>query len=143
MKKLIMTILISLFFISTGYAAESYVASIKSAGTFQVLSLAWTTDASGNFVARTTPAINGYIVAIITNPGSAAPTADYDPLLTNSDGIDVSGGTLADRHTSTSQFIMPLHNSEVVKMPVLGSLTFDITNAGASKNGVLDIYYTR
>ena len=143
MKRVFLTILISMCLMSSAYAAESYVASIKSAGGFQVLSLAWTTDASGNFVARTTPEINGFIVAFVTNPGSAAPTADYDPVLTNTDGVDVSGGALTDRHTSTSQLVMPLVNSEAVRLPVLGALTFDITNAGNSKNGVLDIYYTK
>ena len=143
MKKLLVGILMSLFMATPVIAAESYAVSIKSAGPFEVMSLAWTTDASGNFVARTTPAINGYIIAFGTNPGSAAPTADYDPVLQNSDGVDVSGGALTDRHTSASELVMPLVNSEVVKMPVLGTLTFDITNAGNSKNGVLDVYFIR
>ena len=146
MKRFILAIFMVSLMVSTGYGAESCVQTLKSKNGINVLSIAWVTDASGNFVARETAyPIDGWVVMVETDPsGTAAPTDDYDPALTSTaTGVDVMGGALADRDTANTELVMPLVNSEVVRMPVLGTLTFDVTNAGASKGGTLNIYFVR
>ena len=125
-------------------SAETITQSLLSKNGINVLRFAWKTDGSGNFTAvESKYPIDGYIIAFLTNPGAAAPTASYDPSVVNSDGVDLSGGALVDRSATASEIVMPLVNSEVVKMPVLGKVTFDVAAAGNDKNGVLDIYFVR
>ena len=41
--------------------------------------------------------------SVETNPGAVAPTADYDIVLNDVDGLDVAGGALLNRHTSVTE----------------------------------------
>lgn len=49
----------------------------------------------------------GWIFLAETNPGSTAPTDNYDIVLNNANGIDVMGGTLMNRDTSNSEAAVP------------------------------------
>ena len=69
----------------------------------KTISWSWVSDASGDVSgAGDTAPIDGVIYRWATNPGSTAPTANYDITVLDSDGADVAAGLLANRHTSSS-----------------------------------------
>ena len=75
--------------------------------------------------------IAGDLVKVTTNPGTPAPTANYDIALNDEDGVDVMGGALANRATATSEVAYPMDPAGAVYpsgVPVAGSLTMKITN---------------
>lgn len=66
-----------------------------------------TADASdGSFPATASYPINGWIIRVETNPGSTAPTANYDITLTDQDGLDVMGGVLANRSATATEHVL-------------------------------------
>lgn len=93
-------------------------------------------DSDGSIPTLELTDVRGYLVQVSTNPGSTAPTDNYDIALNNADGADVAGGSLADRDTS---------NSEVVNFTtpplVAEDLTVTITNnAVNSATGTIILY---
>lgn len=61
-------------------------------------------DAStGTVPATALPAFEGKILAVETNPGSPAPTDNYDVTLIDSDGVDRLKGVANNRDTTTSE----------------------------------------
>ena len=80
--------------------------------------------------ADTIARLKGYnLVEGRTNPGATAPQAAYDITLTDSDGIDLMGGRMADRSATASEAAVPEIASGVPwPRPVDGALTLTITN---------------
>jgi len=142
MKKILMAILLVLL-ATTSYAAEGCVQSMSGDGSYKVLQMAWTTDGSGNFTATDTGYdIDGIVILAETIPSTtAAPTNLYDIVLNNSSGIDVFGGSLSNRSSTTAEQTMPLLNGNYTGVTVMGPLTFDVTSAGNSKSGTLRIHF--
>jgi hypothetical protein len=103
----------------------------------------WTSDGGG--ASSQTVSLNGTILRFTTDPGSAAPTDNYDIALTDEDGYDVLGGDGVDRDTTTTESFVPviLGGDGVTVFPVVvaGTLTLSITNAGSAKNGTVTIYH--
>lgn len=94
----------------------------------RILRLDCTAEASGAFTSYTTvAAINGRIEKIVSDPGSTAPTDNYDPVFSDKHGIDVAGGTLANRDTANSENEVPLVGGAYAGNPVYGPLTLAIT----------------
>lgn len=96
--------------------------------------VAWTSDASGD--ATATLPLDGAIMRVVTNPDdSAAPTANYDVTIIDSDGLDLLNSEGLNRHTSNSEQIFPsstpFHN---------GDVTVTIANAGDTKAGTVTLY---
>ncbi len=72
-----------------------------------------------------------YVYAIETNPGAGPPTPNYDIVINDAEGLDIAGGMLADRHTTSTQKITPrLDSTYSIFGGVLvdGALTLVITN---------------
>jgi len=109
----------------------------KRNGILGKLKCTWTSDGSGNVNGNDLPPINGLIVRVATNPTNG-PTTHYDIVLNDEDGIDVMDGDLTNRHATTSEQVIPTS-----KPAVAGVLTPVVTNAGVSKTGVIQIYYSR
>jgi hypothetical protein len=105
--------------------------------------LTWTSDGSGD--SSQTVSINGTILRYTTNPGSAAPTDNYDTTLTDADGYDVLGGDGVDRDTANTESFVPVilggDGTTVFPVVVAGTLTLTIANAGSAKNGTVVIYH--
>ena len=78
---------------------------------------------------------DGALVRMATNPGSAAPDANYDITLVDADSIDLLATEGLNRHTTSSEQVFPtntpFHN---------GTVTFTIANAGGEKTGVCILY---
>ena len=116
------------------------------------ISVTWTSDGSGDATV-TTKKISGHLLRGVTNPGSTAPTANYDITLKDSthsvDLLGNCGDDLANRHTSSTEnveFILDEHSGTPVGVGlhpcVCDTIDIAVANAGDSKEGVLEIYWT-
>lgn len=86
--------------------------------------------------------IEGLVIMVGTNPGGTGPTNDYDITITNSDGIDIMGGALADRDISTSEWTQPKINGNYGAVPTVGVLTVNISgNSVGSAVTVITVYF--
>ena len=104
-----------------------------------------TADASdGSFPATAiTEKISGYLIHIITNPGTTAPQSNYDiTLVEDKGGIDVSQGAGANRHASNSELAVIVYDSTSLH-PVVSkddTLTVTITNNNVNSAGTVITY---
>lgn len=88
-----------------------------------------------------------YAYLIVTNPGSPAPTDNYDVYLYDTDGVDVAGGMLVNRDTSNAEQIIPkldTVNSLYGSRLVTTALSIAISGTTAtSATGTVTIYMYR
>ncbi len=112
-------------------------------GSVKVVKMAWVSDSSGDVTAVIF--IDGEIVRMDTNPGSAAPTANYDiTLVDDITGLDILGGAGANRHTTATESVVPTlltTNSNESKPIHYGTATLTVANAGNAKDGDIYIFY--
>lgn len=113
-----------------------------AAGTFvgQKYTVNWTSDSSGN-ATELIRAMQGFLIAVDFEPSSvAAPSADYDVTLVDSDGLDLLGGAGVDRSASAKSRI-PTPNSGTTLITYLyGDYTLTIANAGNTKQGTVTLF---
>jgi hypothetical protein len=143
MKKLILTILITVFLATAAYGEwGGYTETIKSKGELNIMSIAWVCSSAGGVGNTTSVNVDGYIYTIETIPSTtSAPSDNYDISLKNSSGYEFAD--LSNRDEANVEVVAPILNSEILPYPNLGPLTLRITNAGNSKAGVINIYYRR
>jgi hypothetical protein len=116
---------------------------------FCVVRAHWVARANGTVDTFTTRRIDGYIVRVVTNPGTPAPTDNYDVTLGDEDGVEVMGGTLSNRDTTASEQSFPLlyddGTDRVYGSPLInGPLTMEvIDNIVPFAAGDVVIYITR
>ena len=94
---------------AAGSCVQTNVEDVAFDGAMQRRYVTLTCTGDGTIAAYTfSPSAYGvrgwFLYNITTNPGSSAPTADYDITLVV-DGEDVAGGLLADRSTSATQTV--------------------------------------
>lgn len=139
MKRFIKLILIAMIFAipSLSWAVGSVTISastitVQNEPTRRVITLSWVADASAATVPDTT--INAityeiegwYLYSAETNPGSPAPTANYDMYLNDADGFDIAGNLLENRHTTTTELVnigTATHGYPLVR----GNITFTLS----------------
>ena len=119
-------------------------------GPVHVIIGTWTSDGSGD-ASDTTKKIVGELIKGVTNPGSAAPTDDYDITVSDEDSFNVLTSTdddLLNRDTSNTEevyFFEKDHAGTPLAQPVrpvvADKLTIAVANAGSAKNGVLKLYW--
>lgn len=115
---------------------------------------AFVTDDSTGSVAGTTRKINGELIKIVTDPGSDAPTANWDVVLTDEEGVDLSihmddvaiAALIARHATTTLETYLPLEDTagtaRMAAWPVVcDAITITVNNGGNSKNGQIILYY--
>lgn len=147
MKRLMITIVLLavLLLPSWALAASSVTSDIGHAGDkVDVMTFDWTADTDGSVTSTASDdAARGYVFLVITDPGSPAPTDNYDITLTDSYGVDVVGGVLADRDTANSEQVAPSVGSVYGSRFVHGELTLNISNNsvnGAQGKVIIYIY---
>lgn len=99
-------------------------------GKIKTLTIDVTTDAAGG-QERLRLELPEYVFIwyVETNPGSTAPTDDYDLAIYNEMGIDVMGGALNNRDTANSERAEPYIDSQyVIALPARGPFYLDQTN---------------
>ena len=100
----------------------------------------WVSDASGDVSGTDTGELNGMALRWVTNPGSTAPTDDYDITVLDEDGVDIASGGLGNRDTSDSEQFIPGGDADP-GAAFNGKLSLVVSNAGNAKEGVLKLYY--
>ena len=91
----------------------------------------WTSATDGSVVKVTTGGFYGEVISLLTDPGSTAPTDNYDITITDADGYDVMQGAGANRDTANTEQTVP-----TAKSVAFGPLTLNIATAGDQKTGV-------
>ena len=129
-------------------------ASIGGRGSIRKVLISFTTDDTTGSVACTTEKISGELIKIVTDPGATAPTDNWDVVLTDEEGVDLSVhmddvaiAALIARDTSNSEeTYLPLEDTagtgRIANWPVVcDKLTVTVNNAGNSKTGQIILYY--
>ena len=122
------------------------VETLSQNGPIAVITLTLVGDSSDGSVPDTalTTKISGRLVCLVTNPGTPAPTANYDLVLNNADGIDMLKGAGINRHTSNSEHDpveLSANNRAGVPVAAGETLTLVMTNqAVASAEIVIKLY---
>lgn len=107
--------------------------------TVQKVKYTWISDTAGNADGVSTENhYTGEVVRLITNPGTAAPTDNYDIVVNDDDGYDVLIGGGANRDTSNTEQVVP--SSSVLGAMTNSKLTLGVSNAGDTKSGVVILY---
>lgn len=113
--------------------------ALNSGKKIKVVNIAWTADVAAATVPDTVlNDLKGYLVKVITNPGSTAPTANYDIMLLDYDDstVDAANAAIVNRHTTSSEIVLP-----TVPPLLCGNYTFNLTNnAVNSATGVCILF---
>lgn len=135
---------------STKIVYDDGVDRIEYLGGIRKITIDWQSTAGGA-ATITTDKIVGMLIKAVTNPGSAAPTANYDIALKDEEELDIltnSQSTLANRHTtSTEEVYFFEKNADAtptatgVHPVICDRIKVEITNAGDTKNGRIVLYY--
>ena len=112
------------------------------------------TDDSAGTATVTTRPISGELIKIVTDPGATAPTDNYDVVLTDDEGVDLSvhmddvaiAALIARDTANTEETYLPLEDTagtaRIAAWPVIcGPLTVSLANAGNAKLTQVIIYY--
>jgi len=98
---------------------------------------AWTSNSSGDADKTTTASFTGKLIQVTTVPdGTAAPTADYDVEVQDTDGVDLLAGAGADRSATATEHI----TTDNVGAVAVSTLKLVVSNAGNSKKGTVYVY---
>jgi len=151
-RRLITPLTLLFLFLAIPFArADSYVPTLTygdakidrhDLGSMQVIDISITAEGAGGDAGKVSDlvlpfAVDGLVYQVETDPGGTAPTADYDLTLT-SGGLDIMGGSLADRSNTLTQRAFPATGSQATR----GSLTLTVANQSvASATFSVRIYY--
>lgn len=111
-------------------------------GSVKRLKITWVSTAGGAVEKTVNVAIDGELLNLVTDPGAAAPTANYDITIEDDGGIDILNANGMNRHTTTTENVTV--DSDTAGRPVAvytPSYVFKVAAAGASKGGVAILYY--
>jgi hypothetical protein len=116
-------------------------------GPYNVVIGTFDSDISNNAVGTCKP-ISGELVRVVTDPGSPAPLDNWDLVITDNHGVDItaqSAASLLNRHTTTTQeqyLVMDTREAAAGVYPIVdGALTFTLSNCGKGKVGVIYVYW--
>lgn len=101
------------------------------------VSFAWTSTSGGAAGETTRFRYTGKVLAVCTVPGTSgdAPDDNYDIRLLDADNVDVANGQLANRHTSTTQWVFAS-----LGHIVHDKMTIEVTNAGSANTGTCHVF---
>lgn len=141
-------------------AGSASTITYDETGPIKKILIDWTSDDATGAVTATTKKISGQLLKVVTDPGTPAPTANYDIAITDGESVDVLSGlggangtdpSLANRHTSTTEVVHLLGEDGATPSALLPGtypfvcdiLSVAVTNAGNSKQGQIIIYWRK
>lgn len=87
---------------------------------------------------------DGYVILVVTDPGTTKPSDNYDITLKDSLGVDVMGGALDNRDDTLTEQAVPTIGSAQGGRYVAGVLTFGLTgNTVNDATGKCRVYISR
>tara|TARA_R110002096_G_scaffold242297_1_gene434249 strand:+ start:816 stop:1187 length:372 start_codon:yes stop_codon:yes gene_type:complete len=100
-----------------------------------------TSNGSGLASVTTSHTYKGFLVQVETDPGSAAPTANWDLTIADSYLEDLTAGAAQNRHTSETEVLYQddLHNG----VACYGPLTFSASGMGDTNDAAVTLYLIR
>jgi hypothetical protein len=154
MKKFLAWIIICLgIYGGSALAAGSVTVTVTEyPGRLDVLTFTWTADSSDGSVPATAStgffpnpdrsSEVGCVYLVETDPGSTAPTDDYDITLTTAtSGVDIMGSEALNRDTANSEQASPKVGNAFSCRPIYEAITLNITNNSVnSATGVVYVY---
>ena len=143
---LVLVLVLGLFSTKVYAAGTVSQTDKKVYGNVRVLTFTCTADSSAHTfpVAASEIDIDGFVFLVVTNPGTTAPTDDYDITLTDADSVDIMGGELEDRDEANSEQAVPLIDGVFGSRFVKGPLTITISNNSVnSAVTVVTVFYYR
>lgn len=111
----------------------------------EIVTIDWVGDAADGSVPDLSLDLDGYLVKVVTNPGSTAPTANYDITIEDptDNALDAAGGLLANRHTTTTEQVYPLVTGAACPIFLAGTYNVAVSNnAVNSASGRIVFYLT-
>lgn len=131
------------------FAAGTIAATTTDIGNDEyILTFTCTADASAatypTSVTTGSASIDGWVTRVVTNPGSTAPTDNYDIAL-NDTGGDIMQGALNDRDTANTEDALPKDSSGAVGWKRVHSVIVPIitNNSENSAVTVIKVYYIK
>jgi hypothetical protein len=109
----------------------------------EIVTIAWTADASNGSVPTITIPLNGFCLKAVTVPGSTAPTALYDIALGDpaSSALDALNGALKDRSATVAETVQPVLTGGTSPIFLAGNYTFTVSNNSVnSATGTVILY---
>lgn len=147
MKRLVLSLVLLFGLIVPLWAAEVPGTATYTVNTYiidgsrarVVVTIAWTTGDAGTGPTMTivpaTYRVEGYyLYSVETDPGSSAPTDNYDIVINDANGLDICWGLLADRDTTNTEIAFCATTGKGYPA-VMGTLTPVVTNAGNTTTG--------
>jgi len=137
-KRLAFAIFLIISLSSSAWA--TCTAEFTTAGSpVELLTFTCQTDTAGSatITGVTSPAIRGWVFQAETNPGTEAPTDNYDIVLNDAAGADVFNAALMNRDTANTELAWPLVGTIPTRSFVDGTLAIVVTN-----NSVNDARFT-
>ncbi len=148
MKRIIfLTILFLMVFCSSAFADGSVTVTVShESQNLKKTVIEWIADASDATVPDAeiddTLLIGSYLVLCITDPGSTAPTDDYDITIIDEYSVDVAGGQMIDRDEATSEQVVPKIDTVYASRLYGGVWTFNLDNNSVnSATGTCVLYF--
>lgn len=146
-RGLLVALLVLAFVASHGAEAATTTGTCSTSVVYSegwaILTWTWTSSDAGNVVNNDVIAPAGEVMAVVTDPGSTAPTDNWDLTIVDSGSRDVCGGLCANRDTSNTETVIPYQTrgtSDTVAQVAHGVLTLNVSNAGDSKTGMVRMY---
>jgi len=149
MRKLILALIIVMLMATMSWAEGTVTVKRGTINDgIETITFSWIANAAS---AATVPATSsdgewpkykgGCVALVVTNPGSPAPTDNYDITITDPSGVDIMGGELANRDTANSEQVVPKINTSFGCRITEGPITLNITNNSVnSAEGVVIVY---
>ncbi len=146
MRLLIMLVMslvtVSAFAVGTTTVTKSSI-SYDGGKKVRVVELNWLADGSGVVPAKDVEKMHGFLMKMITDPGTTAPTASYDIAINDSEGLDALITLGVNRHTTTTEVVYPVTASG--QLPIFfppGTYSYALSgNSVALANGQVKLYF--
>lgn len=116
-------------------AGTTTLTTHKSFGVVRRLVVDFTADAADATIpSLVLPPIEGFLLALETNPGATAPTDNWDVVLNDGEGVDRLLGVGANRDTANSEIAAVAFTSSSMHSPVSIDETLTLAISGNAVN---------
>lgn len=127
---------------------NTVVSSAGGKSAYHKVVVSWVGDAADGTMPVISIPLYGTLVKVVTNPGSTAPTANYDIDLTDpsDSALSATSTALNNRHTTTTEQVYPLlagSPGTVTAVPVVLAGTYGLAitnNSQAGATGTIELY---
>jgi hypothetical protein len=138
-KLIVIALFLILPIICLGASSQTETHITDLPGDVDIWTIAWTGHTDGTYTSYTTLwNVDGYVFMVVTDPGATAPDDNYTVALTDSDGVDVMGGEMADCDTANTEQFVPkigatVYGTRFVKGPLVISIGDNTANGSGGE----------